>query len=86
MPKRHDISSHDALRLLCNALQAVHRFALNQEGLSPPCRDPGELILQKALFYLAHGDVPATRELLAAYERWLETGEAAWPFSGEPSS
>ena len=52
-------------------------------GLSPRCRDPGELVLQKALYYLAFGNVSAVRELLENYEQWLETGKAGWPFDPE---
>jgi hypothetical protein len=83
MAKRHELKSDDAIRLLCNAVRAVHHIEVKQEGLSPPCRDAGELVLQKALYYLAFGDVDAVRELLADYERWLETGKAGWPFDGE---
>ncbi|TIQ08757.1 MAG: hypothetical protein E5X57_21995 [Mesorhizobium sp.] len=82
MASRHDLTSHDAVRLLTNAIRTVHHLAVEQEGLSPPCNDEGELILQKALYNLAFGDLPATRELLDQYESWLETGRAAWPFSG----
>jgi hypothetical protein len=87
MAGRHELTSGDALRLLCNAVRAVHHEATRQEGLSPPCRDSGELVLQKALYYLACGDVPAVRELLDVYERWQETGKAGWPYDdGEPAS
>jgi hypothetical protein len=83
MTSRHEIESGDAIRLLCNAVQAVHHTAATGEGLSPPCRDAGELVLQKALGYLAFGDVSAVRELLQTYEQWLETGKAGWPFDPE---
>jgi hypothetical protein len=88
MSKRHELSSHDAMRLLCNALRAVHHIEIEKEGLSPPCKDAGELMLQKALYYLAFGDVSGTRELLDQYEEWLETGIAPWPFDvfDEPPS
>jgi hypothetical protein len=82
MASRHDLNSHDAVRLLSNAIRTVHHIAVEQEGLSPPCNNEGELILQKALYYLAFGDLPATRALLEEYEAWLQTGSAAWPFSG----
>ena len=53
MSKRHDLTSDDAIRLLCNAVQSLHHLAVEQEGYSPPCRDSGELVLQSALQYLA---------------------------------
>ncbi|RWI14530.1 MAG: hypothetical protein EOQ92_28710 [Mesorhizobium sp.] len=84
MTERHDLSSHDSLRLLCNAIRMLHHLEVEQEGLSPPCRDEGELILQKALYYLACGDVSATRALIGEYEEWLRTGDAKWPFAGDP--
>jgi hypothetical protein len=77
---RHELKSGDALRLLCNAVQAVHSEAHEGQGLSPPCRDAGELVLQAALRYLAYGDVAEVRDLLERYEEWQETGKAGWPY------
>lgn len=80
---RHELTTQDAIRLLCNAVQSIHHTAVTQEGFSPPCRDSGELVLQAALIYLAQGDLPAVRELLARYEQWQDTGKAGWPYDGE---
>ena len=84
MAKRHELTGDDALRLLCNAVRKVHHFEKHDEGISPPCRDAGELMLQDALFYLAYGDAPAARRLIEEYERWLATGAASWPYNGGP--
>jgi hypothetical protein len=80
MKPRHELSSHDAIRLLSHAIWAVHHVETEQEGLSPPCKDEGELILQKALYYLAFGDTDAARSLIDNYDEWQKTGIAAWPF------
>ncbi|MDP2619205.1 MAG: hypothetical protein Q8P46_03365 [Hyphomicrobiales bacterium] len=80
MAKRHELEPGDAIRLLCNAIQAVHHIEAKGEGLSPPCRNAGELILQDALRYLAFGDMAAVRGLLDNYEDWLETSKAGWPY------
>ena len=84
MAKRHDISGDDALRLLCNAVRKVHHFERHDEGISPPCRDAGELMLQAALYYLAYGDVAGAKSLIEDYEGWLATGVAPWPYDGGP--
>lgn len=83
MTKRHEITALDAVRLLCNAIQKVHHFDREQEGISPLCRDPGELMLQDALEYLSWGDTHNARELMDKYDEWLKTGVAPWPYSGE---
>jgi hypothetical protein len=43
-------------------------------------------MLQDALEYLAWGDTQnARRQLMDAYEAWLEPGAASWPYAGDPS-
>lgn len=80
MTKRHDLTGHDAIRLLCHAVQKVHHFEKEQEGMSPPCKDHGELMLQEALYYLSYGDTRAARDIMDTYDEWLETGDAPWPY------
>ena len=82
MEKRHEITALDAVRLLCTAIQKVHHVDKEQEGTSPPCRDPGEYMLCDALQYLAWGDTPGARELMETYDEWVKTGVAAWPYDG----
>lgn len=77
------IDSITAVRLLCNAVQSIHHLDVTREGYSPPCKNAGELVLQKALVYLAHGDVPAVQELIGRFEEWKKTGKAGWPYDGE---
>lgn len=81
MNARHAINGHDAIRLLSNAIQMVHTFDKTGEGFSPCCRDPGELILQAALEYLAWGDTHNARKLMDIYDEWARTGFAPWPYA-----
>ena len=75
----------DAVRLLCNAALMIHHLELTGEGISPPCRTVGEIMLQDALEYLASGNTSAARELMDLYDRWLETGETEWPYGDAPA-
>lgn len=58
----------------------VQHFDRQQEGISPACRNAGELILQDALEYLACGDTHNARKVMDVYDRWKTTGEAPWPW------
>jgi hypothetical protein len=85
----HDLSALDAVRLLCNAIQKIQHLDKEGEGISPPCKDHGELMLQDALEYLAFGDTKNARSVMAEYDNWSKTGEAPWPYDSDkppPSS
>jgi hypothetical protein len=82
MSKRHELTALDAVRLLCNAIQKVQHFDKEQEGISPPCKDQGEFILQDALEYLAWGDTHNARAIMEIYDEWVKTGDAPWPYGG----
>lgn len=82
--KGHTLTALDAVRLLCAAIQKVQYFDKEQEGISPPCRDPGEYMLADALEYLAWGDTPGTRQCMEIYDEWKATGVAPWPYDGGP--
>ncbi len=81
MNRRHKIEGVDAIRLLSNAIQMVHYFDKNGEGQSICCRDPGELMLQDALAYLAWGDTHNARKIMADYDAWHRTSFAPWPYA-----
>jgi hypothetical protein len=78
-----ELTALDAVRLLCNAIQKVQHFDREQEGISPACRNAGELILQDALEYLAWGDTHNARKVMDVYDRWKATGEAPWPWGSD---
>lgn len=80
--RAHDLIAQDAMRLLSNARNMVEHLETHGEGISPACRDIGELMLQDAVVYLAWGDTNNAKACIEDYERWLETGEAGWPFFG----
>ncbi|MFG6554971.1 hypothetical protein [Sulfitobacter sp. 1A16808] len=80
-----ELSGLDAVRLLCNAIQKVQHFDREQEGISPLCRNVGELILQDALEYLAWGDTHNARQVMDIYDRWKATGDAPWPWDSDKS-
>ncbi len=78
----------DAVRLLCNAIQKVDYYDHHNEaeGISPLCKNHGELMLQDALFYLALGDTHNARAVMETYDDWRMTGDAPWPYdSSKPS-
>lgn len=75
-----ELTALDVVRLLCNAIQKVQHFDREQEGISPPCRNAGELILQDALEYLAWGDTHNARKVMDVYDHWKATGDAPWPW------
>ena len=81
MNKRaHSFMAQDAMRLLSNAKNMVEHLGTHGEGISPACRDVGELILQDALIYLAWGDTHNAKTCIEEYEHWRTTGELNWPF------
>lgn len=80
----HELNALDAVRLLCNAIQQVQYFDKEQEGMSPPCHDPGELMLVNALEYLAWGDTTNARNCMKTYDEWKATGFTPWPYDGGP--
>lgn len=84
MTGRRELTGEDAIRLLCNTVQMVHFYEKHDEGISIAGRDTGELILQDALQYLAHGDTNNARNCMDEYDHRQETGEAPWPCNGEP--
>lgn len=79
---QHKLMALDAVRLLSNAIQMVHYFDHHDEaeGMSPACKDHGELMLQDALQYLAWGDTIGARDIMDVYDTWKATGEAPWPW------
>lgn len=75
-----ELMALDAVRLLRNAIQKVQHFDREQEGISPACRNAGELMLQDALEYLSYGDTHNARKVMDVYDHWKVTGDAPWPW------
>lgn len=80
MTRSQRIDGGDAVRLLGNAIRKVRHFDRHGSGITPCCRDPGELMLQDALEYLAWGDTHNARKVMAVYDLWKKAGCAPWPY------